>query len=451
MRWEDERYVRVYTRDTPDWLALGWEAQALFVLALRKVDRAGMLDLGKVGVRGLAALLGMPVEVVERALPILLADGCAAISGSIVMIPNFIEAQETPQSDRQRKAESRAKARDRARLKSQNVTETKDASQNVTQPESQNVTDPLSQNVTKTEEPSQNVTAPPDCGHENGQKVTRGHAVSHEVTRGHSVLYCAVPYRTDQTEQASSISILPGSSSPNGSLAAAAAGGVETNLPQQAPAALPALEPEAGIAESPPVSAPASGSDAHGLPSPAEISAQTWPLIERLAQHLGELRGLTACPLSWPKRESRDRYEYLLSRIGIGRAAPAAFADWQEATARGEHVTSLGFFLRLFEELAAGPAPPAEPRPLSDCEPWAALLEQALANGHRETVKWLTEYVSPRVEDRTLVLEVLDRYRAAYVTRHLPGIESTALDRFGLTVRLVVLDAGSQFAVGGAP
>ena len=35
MRWEDERYVRVYTRDTPGWLSLSFDAQAL--LFLKKV------------------------------------------------------------------------------------------------------------------------------------------------------------------------------------------------------------------------------------------------------------------------------------------------------------------------------------------------------------------------------------------------------------------------------
>ena len=35
MRWEDERYVRIYTRDTPSWMLLSWDAQALFLQLLR--------------------------------------------------------------------------------------------------------------------------------------------------------------------------------------------------------------------------------------------------------------------------------------------------------------------------------------------------------------------------------------------------------------------------------
>ena len=108
--------MRVYTRDSGDWMALGWEAQALFVLALRKCDRAGFLSIGRAGHRGLAALVGMPADVVERALPILLADGCV-VTGSEpgqLVVPNFIEAQETPQTDAQRSRERRARERDRA-------------------------------------------------------------------------------------------------------------------------------------------------------------------------------------------------------------------------------------------------------------------------------------------------------------------------------------------------
>lgn len=102
MRWEDERYVRVFTRDTPDWCALSWEAQALFLFLLRRVDRAGLVPLGRSGARGLAGMVGMPVEVVERALPELLADGCVQQSGTTLVIPNFVAAQESPQSDKLR-------------------------------------------------------------------------------------------------------------------------------------------------------------------------------------------------------------------------------------------------------------------------------------------------------------------------------------------------------------
>lgn len=103
MRWEDERYVRVYTRDTPEWVALGWEAQGLFMQLIRKCDRAGILELGRTGVRGLAIMLRMPEEVTERALAALLDDGCVVRTGTTLVIANYVEAQEATSTNRLRK------------------------------------------------------------------------------------------------------------------------------------------------------------------------------------------------------------------------------------------------------------------------------------------------------------------------------------------------------------
>jgi hypothetical protein len=168
MRWEDERYVRLYTRDTTDWLALSWKAQGLFALIMRKVDRAGLLDLGKAGKRGLAAHIGGPSAwaEVEPCLDELLADGCVQINDRTLFVPNFMEAQEAIQSDKQRKRDQRERALARAKYDVLNG-ETVDENTN----ESQNVT----------------------SSHETGQDVTRGHAESHDVTRGHSDPIRAVP------------------------------------------------------------------------------------------------------------------------------------------------------------------------------------------------------------------------------------------------------------------
>ena len=128
MRWPDERYVKVYTRDTPDWLALGWEARALFWELLRKADRAGLLEVGKSGNRGIAALTGIPVDVVERTLSALIEDGCVEQRGPQLLIRNYIEAQNANQSDRARQQKAREAARDKAMREdakpSQNVTVT---------------------------------------------------------------------------------------------------------------------------------------------------------------------------------------------------------------------------------------------------------------------------------------------------------------------------------------
>lgn len=232
MRWEDERYVRVYTRDTVDWLALSWDAQALLMQLLRKVDRAGLLPLTRHGKKGVAVAVGHPGQWsrIEPALDELLADGCIEIRANVLLFRNFIAAQETPQSDKQRKAESRARAADLA------------AAGSVTNP------DTTSQNVTN--------------GHETGQNVTSGHAESRAVTSGHSMLCRSVPVRAD-----------PSQDLPPPAVASAAIGQGEllqgiTPTPPDKPAK------KAREAKKPPTEAP---TDLRHAPLSAALVALGWP------------------------------------------------------------------------------------------------------------------------------------------------------------------------------
>ncbi len=140
--WSNERYVRLYTRDSVTWSLLSWEAQALLCFLLRKVDRAGVMDLGgNEPARAAAAVVRMPLDVVERALPELTAAGVFEISETAMVMPNYIEAQEAKSSDKQRQSESRGRRRDRARAgvpvtprdtSSQPVTRGHDVSHDVT-------------------------------------------------------------------------------------------------------------------------------------------------------------------------------------------------------------------------------------------------------------------------------------------------------------------------------
>lgn len=121
MRWSDERYVRVYVRDTATWLLWSWETRALFLFIMRKVDRAGLLHVGRTRPeRGLAAVVGMPVDVVARSLPALMDAGeddspTVRISNEgVLVVPNFIEAQDARTDAAERQREHRARARDRA-------------------------------------------------------------------------------------------------------------------------------------------------------------------------------------------------------------------------------------------------------------------------------------------------------------------------------------------------
>lgn len=124
MRWEDERYVRLYVRDTVNWMAWPWQARALLPLLLRKVDRAGILQVGRGSpariAAAVAALVAIPPEVVGPGLAALMdpVEGERAtveIRDGVLLIPSFMEASEVRQTSNViRQRECRARARDKA-------------------------------------------------------------------------------------------------------------------------------------------------------------------------------------------------------------------------------------------------------------------------------------------------------------------------------------------------
>lgn len=115
--WSDERFVRVFTRDTADWLALSYDAKGFYLQLRRKVDRAGVLDLGHQPHRALASILGAPeiMPHVDGWLRELEAVHALALCGSKLVLGHFIESEEAVSTVRLRQAESRARRRDLAR------------------------------------------------------------------------------------------------------------------------------------------------------------------------------------------------------------------------------------------------------------------------------------------------------------------------------------------------
>ena len=112
MNWSDERYIRLYTRDSLTWTAWGWEARALFCLLLRRVDRSGVLDTGRMDkAQALALMLMAPKEVCAAALAEWLECGTVVERDSALVVPTFMEAQETRQSDRLRQQDVRDRRR----------------------------------------------------------------------------------------------------------------------------------------------------------------------------------------------------------------------------------------------------------------------------------------------------------------------------------------------------
>lgn len=105
--WANEPYVRLYKRETDDDLLLTWEARAVWHEMLKRFDRSGLLETRR-GVRGLAAMIRIPIEVVERVLQELLEDGRVRSVPPIgFAAKNYILANDTPRTDRARQAESR--------------------------------------------------------------------------------------------------------------------------------------------------------------------------------------------------------------------------------------------------------------------------------------------------------------------------------------------------------
>lgn len=167
MRWEDERYVRLYTRDTVTWKMLPWQSKAMIGPIMRKLDRAGVLSLDGEGMEGIAALTEMPVEVVGPGVDGLVKRGVMLLTPDALVMPNFLAAQETKQSDKARKQKERETARDLARAKTLGI-ET---------------------SVTERDEQSRNVTERP-------QEAESGHAASRDVTPSCAVPCSAVPSQT---------------------------------------------------------------------------------------------------------------------------------------------------------------------------------------------------------------------------------------------------------------
>ncbi len=120
MDWANERYVRVYTRETVDDAALSWEARALWHELIKRLDRAGVMAIGRHGTKGVAMLIRWPTAKVKEFLPELLDDGRIEFRAldphsEMLVAPNFILAQECKQSDKQRQRDSRERHRDLAR------------------------------------------------------------------------------------------------------------------------------------------------------------------------------------------------------------------------------------------------------------------------------------------------------------------------------------------------
>jgi hypothetical protein len=112
--WQDELWVKLYTRDEADWLVMPWWVRGLFYEIMKRVDRAGVLRLGKAGRRALAASLSATWDdFLADAVQTLADDGCIVFdeNETVLVIPNFIDAQGATSSDKARQRSRRERKR----------------------------------------------------------------------------------------------------------------------------------------------------------------------------------------------------------------------------------------------------------------------------------------------------------------------------------------------------
>ena len=116
MNWSDERYVKLYTRQTATWRMWPWQARCVFPLLLQVSDGAGLIDVGaRDPITALAVLVMVPREVVEAGVSALLEDGTLEVVSAGYLVPKFLEAQEATKTERLKKADQRAGRRAQAR------------------------------------------------------------------------------------------------------------------------------------------------------------------------------------------------------------------------------------------------------------------------------------------------------------------------------------------------
>jgi len=111
MDWENENWIKMYTRDTADIISIGPEGRAIWRELLCKLDRSGVIDIPDADLIVLADILRIPWEWFQIGFPKILARGMAEFRGGRLVVRNFLPAQEARSSDAQRQRDSRQRRR----------------------------------------------------------------------------------------------------------------------------------------------------------------------------------------------------------------------------------------------------------------------------------------------------------------------------------------------------
>ena len=175
MLWENERWIKLYVRSSPEFLSLSWQARGLFRLILTELDPAGRMVLGKVGLRAVAVAVRASWGEIESPLLELLDDGCLVLSPDqrTLVAKSYLEAQSAAQSTAARQRNKRAR-------------------------------DAALAAVTESDNP---VTESDSGVTQSDKTVTASHAASRAVTGCHAPLKRDQREETDQRDQIPSLTL----------------------------------------------------------------------------------------------------------------------------------------------------------------------------------------------------------------------------------------------------
>jgi hypothetical protein len=116
VNWSDERYVKLYVRNTATWVLWPWQARAVFPSMLKAMNGAGIIETGSGDpLTALSVLIAMPREVVEVGLSAIIESRTIESIRDGYLMPKFIEAQEATKTDSLRKRDQRERQRAQAR------------------------------------------------------------------------------------------------------------------------------------------------------------------------------------------------------------------------------------------------------------------------------------------------------------------------------------------------
>jgi len=107
------RWRKLYCNPSPSWLALSYSTRGLGYELLRLCDEAGRIECGRTPhfemVALLAALQPRDRKSARLDFAALIADGFVRVEGTVIVIPNFTEAQEIKSPEAIRKERQRAR------------------------------------------------------------------------------------------------------------------------------------------------------------------------------------------------------------------------------------------------------------------------------------------------------------------------------------------------------